>query len=617
VTSSHKLTSEQFAALAAGDGDHQTIRDLHAGQLSKNIVKILAIRQMADAIDGSTAGSDFATSFTLLAEVQQHSPDTVARILEHPQISAWAGACMRRLRSADTADVMLMRDLSYLGAVAAAAAVAAGHPFTVMVGMQDGQLMLPTLGLARLSTSLPYGVATVRYDGSQLSITEPHGTTVAVTDTRVDAPGWWSLRQLTAEAEGVRLVVDLDDIGPYRDSGEITATGRTPDQIVGEWQRLLTEAWRLLVEVGRDRAIAIAAGLRSLIPARRSSSAVDSSATSSDAFGAIWLGLPYSPTLFAETLVHEFQHSKLGALNDLVSLWAAGDDELFYSPARDDPRPLAGMLHGAYAYAGVADFWRRSRDARPDQHAQMQFNRWREQVERVGDALLHTGRLTPRGVEFVTIMRNRMRAWNDTVNSQAGQMAARDDADDHYLRWRLANLHPDETEVAALATAWLGDQPAIALAYTEPVPRPAVFAHRINPRLQLRQLREIDPQRFRTTTENASADSALGAASAGDIAYLNGDPRGAVTMYVAQIAGDPENIEHWAGLVLARRQFCDDAASASLQQHPELVRAVYLAVRAVAGHPAGPVEMAAWLGEISSASPLPDGQVVGAAARSA
>ena len=61
--------------------------------------------------------------------------------------------------------------------------------------------------------------------------------------------------------------------------------------------------------------------------------------------------------ILASVLVHECQHAKLNAVLDLIPL-SRPDQARYYAPWREDPRPLGGLLHGAYAYLGVSDFWR-------------------------------------------------------------------------------------------------------------------------------------------------------------------------------------------------------------------------------------------------------------------
>jgi HEXXH motif-containing protein len=59
-----------------------------------------------------------------------------------------------------------------------------------------------------------------------------------------------------------------------------------------------------------------------------------------DSTGAIAMSPPVDAVDLAQSPVHEFQHSKLGALLDVIDLYDLDDRRLFYSPWRADPRPL-------------------------------------------------------------------------------------------------------------------------------------------------------------------------------------------------------------------------------------------------------------------------------------
>ncbi|GAA3753111.1 HEXXH motif domain-containing protein [Plantactinospora mayteni] len=607
MTGTHALTADQFAALATGGGDAQTIACLRISQLSKNILLIRAIMQTAEeSYPDEYAAAGFADSFILLEEVQRHAAAIVADVLVHPQVGAWAGHCLRRLLNVTPAEQPLSTLLNHFAAIGAAAAIRAGTDFTATLTMDgNGTAVLPTLGRLQIPGTTP-GTVTIRQVNRVRSVSTGDGYAVELpADLRREAPGWSPLRRLSTEVSGLRVSVDLDDIGPYRSGGEMPVTGRVEDGMVARWQETLDEAWWLLATLYPDRAGAMAAGLATLVPMEAGGPLIDSSATSRDAFGAVLLAAPESAEWLAETLVHEFQHSKLDAMLDLLPMYEATDGELFYSPARDDPRPLGGMLQGAYAYAGVADYWRRYRSITNSPHAQMQFARWREQVERVCEALLKSGRLTRCGVDLVTGMSAQMRLWDDTAFSDEQRAMARDAADDHYARWRIYNLHPDAREVSTLARRWLRGERRPAGGYTQPPPRATSAEVRINPRLQLRQRRELEPGRgAESAAPSPEPDPPLPGqitATAGDLAHLEGDHGRAVELYLAQISREPDNPEHWAGLILARRALVNDEATRSLRDHPELVRAVHLAVVAETGAAADPVAIAAWLPEIGSA----------------
>lgn len=67
---------------------------------------------------------------------------------------------------------------------------------------------------------------------------------------------------------------------------------------------------------------------------------------------------PPNGAALAETMVHESPHSKLGALLHLFAMLDDDRTEEHYAPWRPGPRHLPGLLDGAYAFVGVAGFWR-------------------------------------------------------------------------------------------------------------------------------------------------------------------------------------------------------------------------------------------------------------------
>ena len=61
------------------------------------------------------------------------------------------------------------------------------------------------------------------------------------------------------------------------------------------------------------------------------------------------------PWRVAESILHEFMHLQLTVIEHVVPLLATSSGT-FYSPWRKEMRPVAGVLHGAYAFFGVNDF---------------------------------------------------------------------------------------------------------------------------------------------------------------------------------------------------------------------------------------------------------------------
>ena len=142
----------------------------------------------------------------------------------------------------------------------------------------------------------------------------------------------------------------------------------------------------------------------------------------------------------AETLAHETQHIKLGALLDFLPLTRSDDGRRYYAPWREDPRPLGGLLQGAYAYLGVSGFWRdQRRQAGYSEQGDALYARWRAAASIVVDIMLASEGLTRAGREFVTGMKGTLDAWqHERVNLDALASAERA-ARQHRSRWEAVN----------------------------------------------------------------------------------------------------------------------------------------------------------------------------------
>ncbi len=78
--------------------------------------------------------------------------------------------------------------------------------------------------------------------------------------------------------------------------------------------------------------------------------------------GAMVLSVVANPLEMADRIVHELHHDRLFCIEDLHPLLEQegedpGNGERYYSPWREDPRPLRGILHGLYVYLAVGRFW--------------------------------------------------------------------------------------------------------------------------------------------------------------------------------------------------------------------------------------------------------------------
>jgi uncharacterized protein len=462
--SPHRLPPEVLAALAAGGGGEEPVRLLAAAQESKHRLLVLGVAELS-ASAGHPGAAAAGRSYDLLAGIEKRAPDTVRQVIRYPAVGAWAARTLRGLRSgADGGDP------AQLGAVAAAAASLAGIACQVEVPARDGWTMLPSVGRLALPDSrspgsttpgsttadrttagdtmvgrAPIGVGRTSPGLTETARTGPvvaepllMGVQVAA-DGTVRADGspveLERLHRLTTGDGALSLLVD--DLDPYRWDAGKAADGRLTAAERDLWRRCLDDAWRMLAEHHWTIAAECRAAVTVLTPIKGPARGMDS-ASSPDLFGTLALSAPPDGRWLAATFAHEVQHAKLGAIMDLVAL-TRPDAGRYYAPWRPDPRPLAGLLQGAYAYLGVTGFWRRQREHEPDLRPHIEFARWREQAYEATGTLLAGDGLTEEGRRFVQTMRATMEPWlTEPVPAEALE-AARAESAAHRARWERDN----------------------------------------------------------------------------------------------------------------------------------------------------------------------------------
>jgi HEXXH motif-containing protein len=592
----HALPAAQLDLLSAGGGDAATVRTLRAAQLSKHL---LLIRALTDAAAGHPESGRLARGYELLARVQRTHPAEVDTVLLHPHVGAWAVRCLERLYGVADADGSLETDLSYLAELAAVAAIRAGLRFEIDVPVRDGGVLLPGLGIATPPPGEPAEAteASVWGDGSAAWV-RVFGVRLDVPSTPDrDAVGWTGLRRLRARTDGIEITVDLDDQDPYRGHAYPDVAGRLPDSEVREWSSVFEAGWALLVRDHRSCAEALAAGLRSIVAQVSAEPGRSISATSTDAFGSIAMSRPADAATLAVTLIHEFQHAKLSALLDLVPLYELRTGTRYYAPWRDDPRPLGGLLQGAYAFLGVTDFWRRHRGAVSASRADLasfEFARWREQTARAVDELAGSAELTDAGRQVIEGLRATLRQWAGEQVPEGIAAQARDSATDHRARWRVRNLRPASDAIGDLAARWRRGEPAGTAPVGTEVVTGAAPARTDTAQFRLWHLRMTSPERFTAVCAGAGRYGEWADISDADIAYVRSDYDEAARAYLAAIGGDPGRVSNWVGLGLARLRTGDTDAGLALLGRPEVLLAVHR-VLADDGDCPAPEALARWL----------------------
>jgi HEXXH motif-containing protein len=595
----HRIPNADFAALAAGGGSTATISRLRDGQYSLVLLRICAMLQTVRD-DGPEEWRRLTGALDLLCRAQERSPSAVTTVLLYPQVGAWAGHCLRRVRRNGLEAAAA--ELDYMAAVAAAAAIRAEVDFEIEVSTQDGSVMLPSLGSAAVGDPGRDQRVVIRGGQTMAEVATRMGTRAVPIAGSAPGPYWHELRRLQVAADGKVLDVVLDDLDPWRDCHGLGASNRLPTTDVAHWHDMLAAAWELLV---RDHWVfveGIATGLICLVPLAAGTNGHGMSATSADAFGSCALSPPTDPVSLAATLVHEFQHAKLSALHNLIALHTSTEEACYYSPWRDDPRPLWGLMHGAYAFLGVTDFWRRRRQLDSDDAlADFEFARWREQTRRALGTIAASGKLTAPGGQLVTGMLAHTDDWLEPVPTHPAALASRA-VTDHEISWQLRNVKPEPATVGLLAAGWLAGAQSPVLTIDATVV-PSGRALQDNARLDLTQLLLRDPSRF-----TASCPGGPGCVSGmegpsyceADIAYVRGGFTWSADRYREQIMADPGGTQSWAGFILALAGSRPaDQACQVLLDRPALVAAVYRDAQARGCGQRGPEDLAVWLADVT------------------
>lgn len=425
----HGIPRGQFDALAAGGGGPEAIRVLAAAEQSKHVTLlrgVLAAARRADPAEAACA----RLGWEVLTEVDRVDHQAAAGVVGYPAVGAWA---IRTLSATDADAGPPGRGCARLAAVAAAAAIRSGLDVEVPVVPVAGFVSLPSIGAARVDADAAVVVsrpdrAEVRWAQGRVEVPSP---------VRDDAPGWLGLRSCRAG----NLATLIEDLDPFRMPAVTGLAPRLAAAEARDWRRALRQGWRVLATGHPAVAAEVAAAISVVVPLR-SSPHGQLSSSSPEAFGAVAMSEPPDPDTCASTFTHELQHLKLCAVLDIVRLTRPDNGRRYYAPWRTDPRPIAGLLQGAYAYLGVTEFWRRQRQlatGAAGRRADGEFALWRAGTARVIDTLLSTDRLTPDGADFVGRMRETASEWEaEPVSSQARAFAVATSRG-HIAQWELDN----------------------------------------------------------------------------------------------------------------------------------------------------------------------------------
>jgi HEXXH motif-containing protein len=636
----HRLATAHFLQLADGGGDSAALATLRAGQRSRRLLMVralvMSLRERPDLLAPLPAAE---AAWSLLLAAERADPAALDTVLMHPHAGGWLGAVTRALwparRREEPPAQIGWEAAGYLHALAAAAAVRAGLPFRLPVPLIDGGVLLPATGRAPspaertaggpgryaaapavspLAATAPGidGRATAEVfrdvPGGPAWVTWP-GTQVRVDHPDADGPGWWALRRLSsAPGAAVPAAMVVDDLDPWRNFQRPSRAERLGPAELARWQELFAAAWDLLDRQDAVDPSGLSAALLSLAPLPDRGPAGTFSGTAPDSFGGVLASLPDSPSELAATLVHEAQHIKLSALDDLVPLLRKGGlEERHYSPWRADPRPVRGILQGTYAFLGVCRFWgalAAGEGGKRQATADFEFALRRTQSWTGLRTVRDWAPLTEAGMEFAARMEAAVAALLREPVPAAAERAAREAVADHRMLYRLAHLQPPATRVEQYAAALLAGEP----------PPAGPLGGRLNPGPVLPPLRGALLRLRFSAPERLSGGGEPPPAGTADLLWARGERAAARAAYLARIQGAGTGAPGygsedtagrgvvradayaWAGLGLTTD---DPRARRTLLARPEwaaaLHRAVLLALPPGAGPPPSPEAVASWL----------------------
>ncbi|CAL9368279.1 hypothetical protein SUDANB32_00806 [Streptomyces sp. enrichment culture] len=610
----HSISEHALHGLLRGGGGGDAIDQLLKAEHSR---RLLLLRALLDRCGARTRGREDTPlslhgAWELLERVQAVAPEEVDRVLMSPGTGTWVSSSLRRLKRESDDEVRDGTTLGHLSSLAAAAAAAAGIAFTLWVPVLERFVVLPGLGCAILPARQAPAVVRVTGDGVRLRIAGPDGDVVVGPPWENRTPDWLPTRTMALDpgSEGGSLTLEEHD--PFRSFAAVVAPRPLSQQEAEAWQRVLREAWDVLVRDEPAEAEAMRRGLLSITPVPRGERFRPYSSSSAEAFGGINASLPDDGLELAATLVHEFQHIKLGALMHVQPVLrrpetSVGRTELFHAPWRDDPRPLEGLIQGVYAFFGVTRFWhayRRIPDAAQASLAHFEFALWRDAVSSTLDTVRGHDRLTSLGHRLLGSLTRVCTEWLAEAVPREELRLAREAAGSHRARWREHHLRPAPDMVDRTVRAWRrGEACPPSVRVTPSSLQPDAQACYLDTAAVLARHRLTDPD---GSWRDPEAGAVRGAGTV-DVLLTAGDRPAARRLLTDRLVTGDLRTGSWAllGRAVALDPGCQ-AASRFLLHSPHWARAVWNTLVAQHEELPDPVALAAWLGG-APAGRLPTG----------
>jgi hypothetical protein len=178
------------------------------------------------------------------------------------------------------------------------------------------------------------------------------------------------------------------------------------DVDVIEWSNVASRALELIA-LDPDNDKLVRTFVSYIVPLRQREKIQNLSFSSRDFPNVIFKNNEVYPVRFGETLVHEADHQFFYALEECHTFWMTNPQShaaVHFSPWRDDPRPLDGILRGLSAFTRVLKFYsatlRRANGGDAETLGNMLAQRLIE-CQNAAATLMESGELSPAGESYV------------------------------------------------------------------------------------------------------------------------------------------------------------------------------------------------------------------------
>ena len=578
----HSIAPQHMEQFAQGFGSADAIAELQGAQISQRKLRLAGIIRGARL---SLPADEWTLFRNTELQLLDESASTLDEMAADPAFGAW---------SADTARAFALGESDFpnrllrLGGFAAAMTIRSesGKDFSVHTIVEDGAVSLPSLGRAIVEGAS--GIAQIHRSGPTITVTTADGSTAYLPKhLQTETATWQPTQWLHSEAGGQPLSLVINDVPALRDQFADPADRLTRSQHE-DLQAIFDDAWKLLVEQYPDYAEGIAAGMRTIVPLRMTRNN-GRSVTAAAAFGAAAMTWPGSARQLACTLVHEFQHSKLYGISTIVPLQNPSDKaapgELSSAPWREDPRPAAGLLQGAYAHMAIVNFWRTAMHNLPPsadrQAVELEFARWYHAETRTVELLRTAGNLNSRGQVLLEQVQERLGSWASQLPETANRQALVANFD-HEASWLMHNTLPDPEIAATLADTLTRGGAAPS---TIPLPKinrqnkdkDFVFDGHLSRRLFLNMAQHA-PDKLHTLLQHPDELARdYPYATKADARFALNEMPAACAQWSRQIQTNERPAEAWAGLATGLFSTLNPAerAAAPLLHRPDMAAAIY------------------------------------------